>query len=88
MKNLERDMEKVSTRRTLLASAIVAVLLVIAVWAFAQAQDEESSEDSCEWQFVGNHTSTDAKGHYWNECTGDLFYVVGTDVLRANVPMD
>lgn len=81
-------MEKASIRKSFLASAIVAMLLVVAVWVLAQTQDEEALEDSCEWQFVGNHTSTDAKGHYWNECTGDLFYVVGTDVLRANVPID
>ncbi|MCY4143743.1 MAG: hypothetical protein OXG08_08680 [Gammaproteobacteria bacterium] len=76
------------TRTTLIASGFVAVLLVFAVWVFAQSQDEETTDDSCEWQFVGNHTSTDAKGHFWNECTGDLFYVVGTDVQKANVPMD
>lgn len=70
--------------------ALVVVLAVVApftVWVLAQ-ESETESEDSCEWKFVGNHTSTDAKGHFWNECTGELYYVVGTSAQRANVNLD
>ena len=82
-------MKTASRKSILLASAAVATTLIVAAWAFATTHDDDDSDysdDSCEWKFVGNHTSTDAKGHYWNECTGELYYVVGTEVTRAPVP--
>lgn len=67
----------------------VAILAPFTVWVVAQDSGSETeSEESCEWNFVGNHTSTDAKGHFWNECTGELYYVVGTSAERANVNID
>ena len=64
-----------------------AVVAPFTVWVFAQESETEQDEP-CEWKFVGNHTSTDAKGHFWNECSGALYYVVGTDAQRANVNLD
>ena len=75
----------------LLTLACAVLVMFVAVVVLAQTGDNDGSddsEDSCEWKFVGNHTSTDAKGHFWNECTGELYYVVGTDVQQANVNQD
>ena len=84
-------MEKVSKHVPFLTLACAVLVLFVAVVVLAQTGDtneSDDSEDSCEWKFVGNHTSTDAKGHFWNECTGELYYVVGTDVQQANVNQD
>lgn len=68
---------------------LVVAIAIVGVWVMAQDSGSDSeSEDSCDWKFVGNHTSTDAKGHFWNECTGELYYVVGTSAERANVNTD
>lgn len=68
---------------------LFATILLVAGWAMAQDSNEEvDEEESCEWKFVANHTSTDAKGHFWNECTGELYYVIGTSAERVNVNLD
>lgn len=68
---------------------VFAFVAPLTVWVMAQDSGSESELDEpCEWKFVGNHTSTDAKGHFWNECTGELYYVVGTSAERANVNLE
>lgn len=72
-----------------LGAFLVVATAVGAGWVLAQDSSSDSeTEDSCEWKFQGNHTSTDAKGHFWNECTGELYYIVGTSAERANVNLD
>ena len=81
-------MKKQLHRSAIPIAASLSLLLLFVVWVLAQEEDEETSEEECEWHFQGNHTSTDAKGHFWNECTGELYYVVGTTAQRANVNTD
>lgn len=61
-------------RDKLLLSIVVVVAVVLVVLIYFK--------DDCEWKLVRGET---AYGFYWNDCSGEIYYVTGSE-MRPIVP--
>ena len=61
----------------------VAAVLPVTVWLVAQERDEELSIASCKWKLEGYQVEYYGRAHYWNECTGELYYVDFTTAKKV-----